>query len=145
VLVYDQGQLDLINLTGKALIVSKMTFTDSTGREFDAETWAIKAKSESLQPQRCYQVYRASVNSIQPPPLGDCTFSRVAAFWVGADSHAFWVWVTPPGTPSTTPPTTFTVSIDGQAVATCPIILVDSGGGGNGSQPNNECHLSSLS
>jgi hypothetical protein len=141
-LVYDQGQLDLINLTSSTLSVRTMTFIqDGTERQFEAQTWVANARSDSLLPQHCYQVYRASIYTFQPTPLGDCTFSHRAAFWASADAHVFWVAPSgSPGTPTTTPPATFSVLIDGQTVITCQVIAADSGA--NGGQASNECPFS---
>lgn len=135
-LVYDQGQLDLINLTNGTLSVRNMTFVqDGTKREFDAgPTWA--KSSDSLAPQHCYQIYRAAT---APTPLGDCTFTRRDAFWRSlVETNVFWVAPTSlSGTSLANAPKTFTVSIGGQSVVTCQVVTADNNSSGD--QTSNEC------
>lgn len=129
-LVYDQDQFDLVNVTSSPLPIRGMTFMqDITGREFDPSTTWLPITSDSLLPQFCYQVFRNS--RVVNAPLTPKECNGRAAYWGTSDARAFWVALTSsPATPPGSTPTTFSVLFNGKQVTSCQVVP-DSGPSSN--------------
>ncbi len=114
-LVYEKGQIDLINKTTRAISVKNMTFVQNgpDARTFDGSSWASLI-GDNLQPGACYQALQF-VQPQPPPPsaLRDCSVR--AAYQAVGQTHQFWIVA------ANSTATSFDVQIDNVTVVTCSI------------------------
>jgi hypothetical protein len=113
-LVYDKGQIDLINKTAHAISVKNITFVQNgtDARSFDGAVWAALV-GDNLQPGACYQAIQFPPPPTPPSALRDCG-SRAAYQAVGP-TRQFWV------ASANSSATSFDVKIDNVTVVTCAI------------------------
>ncbi len=112
-LVYDDTQLDVVNMANFPVDISSLSFVQDgkTPLRFDMPKYwtASPYSANAMPPTFCYQIYR--IDRQQPTVLRDC---RVAAWARVSDSR--WFWMSQDSTISS-----FTVSVGERVIATCSI------------------------
>lgn len=92
-LVYQQDQIDVINISGRLINLAPLSFIQRgpAERRFDARVWSDSQGAlnspERMPDGRCFQVSRIEAGN--PKIAGDCT--RVSAYRIVSSPRQFWI------------------------------------------------------
>jgi hypothetical protein len=116
--VYDNDQLILINVSDRALDISRLVFEQETPgglRDFGAETWrSVSANVEQMPPGACLQIVTSAATQVRPSARSCPTF--LGWFRANTSERHFWI--------SEDRAATFTVRMANRSApfATCSIV-----------------------